>query len=103
MLKSAPMAGITNVKIKIQRLATRLNNNSKATLANEFSKISNFETSLSAVHPQRVLERGYSMVQNESGEVLTGIKQLEVGQKITMNFADGVAGADIFEIEKKKE
>ena len=103
MLKSAPMAGITNVKIKIQRLASRLNNNSKTTLANEFSKISNFETSLSAVHPQRVLERGYSMVQNETGDVLTGIKQLEVGQKITMNFADGLAGANIFEIEKKKE
>ena len=103
MLKSAPMAGITNVKIKIQRLASKLNNSSRATLANEFARITNFETSLSAVHPQRVLERGYSMVQNELGEVLTETKQLAVGQKITMNFADGTANADIIEIEKKKE
>jgi len=103
MLKSAPMAGITNVKIKIQRLASKLNNSSRATLANELARITNFETSLSAVHPQRVLERGYSMVQNELGEVLTETKQLAVGQKITMNFADGTANADIIEIEKKKE
>mgnify|MGYP001472797318 FL=1 len=103
MLKSAPMAGITNVKIKIQRLASKLNNSSRATLANEFARITNFETSLSAVHPQRVLERGYSMVQNELGEVLTETEQLAVGQKITMNFADGTANADIIEIEKKKE
>ena len=103
MLKSAPMAGITNVKIKIQRLASKLNNSSRATLANEFARITNFETSLSAVHPQRVLERGYSMVQNELGEVLTETKQLAVGQKITMNFADGTANADIIDIENKKE
>lgn len=97
------MAGITNVKIKIQRLASKLNNSSRATLANELARITNFETSLIAVHPQRVLERGYSMVQNELGEVLTETKQLAVGQKITMNFADGTANADIIEIEKKKE
>ena len=103
MLKAAPMAGITNVKIKIQSLASKLNNISKTIIANEISKISNFEASLNAVHPQRVLERGYSMVQNESGEVLTAVNQLQIGQKITMNFADGVAAADIYEIESKKK
>ena len=103
MLKAAPMAGITNVKIKIQSLASKLNNISKTIIANEISKISNYEASLNAVHPQRVLERGYSMVQNESGEVLTAVNQLQIGQKITMNFADGVAAADIYEIESKKK
>ena len=103
MLKAAPMAGFTKVKIKIQGLASRLKNSSKVLLAKELSRISNFETSLSAVHPYRVLERGYSMVQNESGDVLTEIKQLEIGQRITMNFADGLADADIIEIKNKSE
>ena len=80
-----------------------MNNSSKTILASELAKISNFETSLSAVHPYRVLERGYSMVQNESGDVLTDIRQLEIGQRITMNFADGLAEADIIGIEEKKE
>ena len=43
------------------------------------------------------------MVQNESGDVLTEIKQLEIGQRITMNFADGLADADIIEIKNKSE
>ena len=43
------------------------------------------------------------MVQNEAGDVLTDIKQLEIGQRITMNFADGLAEADIIGIEEKKE
>ena len=103
MLKAAPMAGFTKVKIKIQGLASRLKNSSKVLLAKELSRISNFETSLGAVHPYRVLERGYSMVQNESGDVLTEIKQLEIGQRITMNFADGLADADIIEIKNKSE
>ena len=38
MLKAAPMAGFTNVKIKIQGLASRLNNSSKTILASELAK-----------------------------------------------------------------
>ena len=60
-----------------------------------------FEASLTAVHPQRVLERGYSMIQNDSGEVLSKLEQLSIGQNIKMNFADGKAEANIVNLEKK--
>jgi exodeoxyribonuclease VII large subunit len=102
MLKAAPMAGINNAKIKIQNLAMRLNNSSQSIISQEKSRIAKFEASLNAVHPQRVLERGYSMIQNDEGEVLSKMEQLSIGQNIKMNFADGKAEASIVNLDKKK-
>lgn len=102
MLKAAPMAGINNAKIKIQNLAMRLNNISQSIISQEKSRIAKFEASLNAVHPQRVLERGYSMIQNDEGEVLSKMEQLSIGQNIKMNFADGKAEASIVNLDKKK-
>ena len=101
MLKAAPMAGINNVKIKMQRLAMRLNSSSQSIISQEKSRMAKFEASLKAVHPQRVLERGYSMIQDDSGEVLSKLDQLSIGQNIKMNFADGKAEANIINLEKK--
>lgn len=103
MLKAAPLAGINNVKIKIQNLTMRLNNSSRSLINQENSRIARIEASLSAVHPQRVLERGYSMIQNDDGEVLSKIDQLSVGQQIKMSFADGKAEASIVNLDKKKK
>lgn len=102
MLKAAPMAGINNAKIKIQNLTMRLNNSSQSIISQEKSRIAKFEASLNAVHPQRVLERGYSMIQNDEGEVLSKMEQLSIGQNIKMNFADGKAEASIVNLDKKK-
>ena len=102
MLKSAPMAGINNAKINIQNLTMRLNNSSQSIISQEKSRIAKFEASLNAVHPQRVLERGYSMIQNDEGEVLSKMEQLSIGQNIKMNFADGKAEANIVNLDKKK-
>lgn len=102
MLKAAPMAGINNAKIKIQNLTMRLNNSSQSIISQEKSLIAKFEASLNAVHPQRVLERGYSMIQNDEGEVLSKMEQLSIGQNINMNFADGKAEASIVNLDKKK-
>lgn len=101
MLKAAPMAGINNVRIKIQRLAMMLNNSSQSIITQENARMAKFEASLKSVHPQRVLERGYSMIQNDRGEVLSQIEQLSIGQNIKMSFADGKAEASIVNLEKK--
>jgi exodeoxyribonuclease VII large subunit len=102
MLKAAPIAGITNVKMQMQRLSMRMESASQAILAKENSRLIGLQAALNTVHPQRVLERGYSMVQTESGEVLSAIDQLSIGQNIKMNFADGIADANILKINKTK-
>lgn len=44
---------------------------------------------LDAMSPLKVLTRGYSMAQNERGEVVRSISQVELGERITVSLADG--------------
>jgi len=55
---------------------------------------------LDAMSPLKVLTRGYSMAQKEGGEVVTSLKQVELGEKITVSLSDGRLSATVME---KKE
>lgn len=44
---------------------------------------------LSALNPERVLQRGYSLVYDESGVVVRSAKQAAVGQKLQIHLAHG--------------
>jgi exodeoxyribonuclease VII large subunit len=53
---------------------------------------------LGGLDPNRVLDRGYTMIRNADGEVITSVKGLSVGEKITIKMKDGEAAADITEV-----
>ena len=46
---------------------------------------------LSALNPLAVLGRGYALVQNGEGRVVPAAKELAVGDRVTLRFADGTA------------
>ena len=56
---------------------------------------------LDAMSPLKVLTRGYSMAQNERGEVLRSVHQTELGERISVHVSDGVLRATV--MEKKEE
>lgn len=45
---------------------------------------------LEAVSPQQILQRGFAIVQDSRGRVVTGANGLKLGQKLRLTFADGV-------------
>ena len=55
---------------------------------------------LDAMSPLKVLTRGYSMAQTADGEVVTSLKQVELGERITVSVSDGKLSATVME---KKE
>jgi exodeoxyribonuclease VII large subunit len=46
---------------------------------------------MDALSPLRVLERGYTMIRENSGEVVRSAKQVKSGQELTVTFYDGKA------------
>ena len=50
--------------------------------------------------PLKVLTRGYSMAQNDRGEVVRSVSQVELGERIGISFSDGRVYATVME---KKE
>ena len=55
---------------------------------------------LDAMSPLKVLTRGYSMAQNEAGEVIRSVSQVERGQRIGISLSDGKLFATVMD---KKE
>ncbi|MBR6596037.1 MAG: exodeoxyribonuclease VII large subunit [Oscillospiraceae bacterium] len=55
---------------------------------------------LDAMSPLKVLTRGYSMAQNDRGEVVRSVSQVELGERIGIQFSDGRIFATVMD---KKE
>ena len=55
---------------------------------------------LDAMSPLKVLTRGYSMAQNDRGEVVRSVSQVELGERIGISFSDGKVYATVMD---KKE
>ena len=55
---------------------------------------------LDAMSPLKVLTRGYSMAQNDRGEVVRSVSQVELGERLGISFSDGKVYATVMD---KKE
>jgi len=102
-LRHAPSKGMFAAKERLGQLNHRLNRSMEAHVAGQHQHLARLEATLNAAHPKRVLERGYSMVQDSAGRVVSNVTSLEQGQTINLQFADGSAQADVHTLTKKEE
>jgi len=102
-LRHAPSKGMFAAKERLGQLNHRLNRSMEAHVAGQHQHLARLEATLNAAHPKRVLERGYSMVQDHAGRVVSNVTSLEQGQTINLQFADGSAQADVHTLTKKEE
>ena len=121
-LLNAPLRGIYNANQYVSDLANRLSNIVAGRLAQERQRLQRFttiiqlatqkkladettrlavlDTSLNSSNPRNVLHRGYSMITDKSGEVISKTGDLIEGQQIILALADGSAKATVDDIEK---
>ncbi len=58
-------------------------------------RIKHLQTQLSHLNPQSVLERGYSITYSAQGQLIHNSKQIGIGDKIQVKFAQGMCEADV--------
>jgi exodeoxyribonuclease VII large subunit len=59
------------------------------TLRQQYERTQRAERSLELLNPQRVLERGYALIQAEDGQVIASATKVKTGQKLKATLADG--------------
>lgn len=69
--------------------------NFQAMVAAKQQQISGFERLLQSLHPDRVLERGFTLTLDTAGRVLTSAKRLKPGATLTTRFSDGAVASRI--------
>jgi exodeoxyribonuclease VII large subunit len=75
----------------VSALATRLRIAMDATVGTGGLRLASLATSLEHLNPERVLERGYSLVRDASGKVVTRGDALSPGDALDIRFAQGGA------------
>ena len=86
------LIGIAEVNQLMDELHIRLVHSSEAKMTNVSEKLKRLEQVLGALNPKLVLKRGYSYIQNETGEIISSAEQFKVdpsGTRLELQFFDG--------------
>jgi len=87
--------GLDGEQTRQQRLAQRLRRGVQQLLERRRAGLLRLDAHLNALSPQRVLERGYSIVSHLDGQIVRDGAQLAAGDDVTMTFARGGARARV--------
>jgi exodeoxyribonuclease VII large subunit len=85
---------------QLELLTNRLISAENQNIARNTQRYVALTAKLDAMSPLKVLTRGYSMVQNERGDVVRSTSQAELGERICVNVSDGKLFATVMD---KKE
>ncbi len=101
---TSPYGFIDEKRQKLTSLYERAESRFKLTLSDKKGKYGTLCEKLNALSPLSVLGRGYGAVFafGDESKVITGAKELEKGDRITLCMQDGEADAEIIGVRNKK-
>ncbi len=97
--------GLPNMRERRNRIAVAENSLTSLlsfVLERKRAQLDALTVRLRALDTQRVLERGFSLVRNEKGEICSTVEGLNVGSQLEVTFSDGKVTSRIEEIAKGK-
>ena len=96
-----PGAFIQDKQMLLAHLQKDLYHAGTASLRAPSNKLASLAASLDAMSPLKVLGRGFSLLENEAGEVIRTCADVTIGEKITATLADGKMICTVNECENK--
>jgi exodeoxyribonuclease VII large subunit len=93
LLAAAP--DVTTRAARCERLAERSRNALGARLAGAEGQLQRLAASLDHLNPLAVLQRGYSLVRDGRGDIVSAASALESGDAVRITFAEGEADARV--------
>ena len=94
----SPEATVKRLEVERNRMESifsRISVNVNNTLSKQRLEFKGIESLLESVNPDNVLQRGYSLVTDEDGNVVTSVDSLSEGMGITVRMRDGRIGATV--------
>ena len=101
-LAAAALQTHTAQATRLRAHANRLLQASHLRLTDHEHRLITLAARLRALDPQRVVERGYSVVQTPAGELVTDPRQLAAGQAVRLTMARGSADVELAAVRVRK-
>lgn len=99
-LKS-PVNYLNDCRMRLDRIHERLCHAAQMRVQNERGRFTRLTAKLDAMSPLRVLSRGYSFAVDAAGRPVTTVGALHCGDRLTVQFSDGSAAAEILEVSNE--
>lgn len=96
-----PTAHINNRKISLSHLSDRLCAAQERNISLRKQSFIRLASTLDAISPLRVLSRGYALVNDQDGQIIKSVDSLSAGDKIEVNFSDGLAQCSVESLYRK--
>jgi len=88
---------------RLDELSLRFSATMKNFLRAQSARIQSVGGRLRALDPRQVLNRGYALVRDSSGRLVTSLQQVKLDENMDVRLKDGRFGARVNRIEDKKE
>ena len=98
--EKSPNAYIQELNIKLGNIKNILQKEIKSCLNRNLTFIQEYEKNLEILNPLSILDRGYSIIQNQSGKSIKSNKDVKIGESLTARLNKGFI--DI-EVKNKKD
>lgn len=94
------MERLNNNSITLDRLESDMDSTIRRILDSKRNSVENIGMKMDSLNPNNVLSRGYSLIRDSQGNVITGIGDMFPGTDVTITMRDGSAVAKIKELRK---
>jgi exodeoxyribonuclease VII large subunit len=98
-----PRHAVTMLYERLEARRSALDNGVKNALAEKKAKLSVSAERLRAIGPKEVLRRGYSIVTDEKGRILSSVSSMASGQRIGVIMNGGRAEATVTKVEREND
>lgn len=93
---------VSDGRFGLDALGERLCRGAERTLLEQRQRLDRLHGALAALNPDAVLQRGYAMICDESGRVLSSVSDVRPQEQIAVRLSDGRLTATVNNIEKKE-
>ena len=94
------MEKVNNHSITMDRLSSGMDNSIRWMLDSKRNSLNSISMKMEGLDPKDVLKRGYSLIRDAQGNVITGVDDMFPGTDVTITMRDGSAVAKIKELKK---
>ena len=94
------MEKVSNNFITLDRMTSSMDNSIQRMLDSKNNSLNSIGMKMEGLDPKDVLKRGYSLIRDAQGNVVTGVSDMFPGTDVTITMRDGSAVAKVKELKK---
>lgn len=98
---NSPRVKILNSYTEVDKLKEALSKEISKKIYDKKQELANYKILLEAHNPVNILSRGYSIIQNKDGKVLSSIEDLKSTKELKVNLKDGIVKGEFMPLNEE--